>query len=288
MSFPSQTIPTSAQSFAPTSACTRSATTVTLSAVPLTFSHCVDTIPIVSWVPTDSPRKIVTHAQSFSGFGDNALVRSQMCEASLIGILCRLLRQVTWHVVEAYQDFFGSSSVSSISGFETIGMLRIQIVVGRVEEYLDRDIDDPELDLQYPSTDPPAFSTIDATLETFMRVSCLSCDLTFEVSSSGLYDSPMSIDFFSHDVAQQGLALDNRFAFFGRDRTLFGRLGCLNSTSRFNNVEPVESEVRRSIRCLLFHRPKPFLGVTLFVDDSGFNWGNLSRYHFARSPRVLY
>ncbi|THU88229.1 hypothetical protein K435DRAFT_866467, partial [Dendrothele bispora CBS 962.96] len=62
-------------------------------------------------------------------------------------------------------------------------------VVGRVEEYLrsferfdirnfsralgdfleDRDIDDPELDLQYPSTDTPAAPTIDATVETIMR-----------------------------------------------------------------------------------------------------------------------
>ncbi|THU85895.1 hypothetical protein K435DRAFT_868841 [Dendrothele bispora CBS 962.96] len=89
-----------------------------------------------------------------------------------------------------------------------------QTVVGRVEEYLrsferfdirnfsralgdfleDRDIDDPELDLQYPSTDTPAAPTIDATVETIMRGP--ASPVTPSEASAGRDDSPMSIDEF--------------------------------------------------------------------------------------------
>ncbi|THU79357.1 hypothetical protein K435DRAFT_875554 [Dendrothele bispora CBS 962.96] len=84
-----------------------------------------------------------------------------------------------------------------------------QAVVGRVDEYLrsferfdirnfsralgdfleDRDIDDPELDLQYPSTDPPAAPTIDATVETIMRGP--ASPVTESEASAGRDDSPI-------------------------------------------------------------------------------------------------
>ncbi|THU76500.1 hypothetical protein K435DRAFT_813350, partial [Dendrothele bispora CBS 962.96] len=178
-----------------------------------------------------------------------------------------------------------------------------QTVVGRVEEYLrsferfdirnfsralgdfleDRDIDDPELDLQYPSSDPPAAPTIDATVETLMRGP--ASPVTPSEASAGRDDSPMSIDEFpirmsydnsmyaddpAEEVAQQPSTDVPAPADPVPESTDLDV-----EIPRVNSEVPAEPEVSP--------QPGPSVSSTTvqedeIVDESGYDWGNLSRY----------
>ncbi|THU93033.1 hypothetical protein K435DRAFT_861939 [Dendrothele bispora CBS 962.96] len=185
-----------------------------------------------------------------------------------------------------------------------------QTVVGRVDEYLrsferfdirnfsralgdfleDRDIDDPELDLQYPSTDPPAVPTIDATVETIMRGP--TSPVTASEASAGRDDSPMSIDEFP-----VRMSIDNSiFAEEPEDDNHESPEEVVQQPSTdvpaladtvpeltdldveippVDSEEPAEPEVSP--------QPGPSVSSTTvqddkIVDESGYDWGNLSRY----------
>ncbi|THU81625.1 hypothetical protein K435DRAFT_935868 [Dendrothele bispora CBS 962.96] len=185
-----------------------------------------------------------------------------------------------------------------------------QTVVGRVEEYLrsferfdirnfsralgdfleDRDIDDPELDLQYPSTDTPAAPTLDATVETIMRGP--ASPVTESEASAGRDDSPMSIDEFP-----VRMSIDN--SIFAEEPEDDGPESpeevvqppstdvpapadtVPESTDLDVEFPPVDSEEPAEPE--VSPQPGPSVSSTTvqddeIVDESGYDWGNLSRY----------
>ncbi|THU86338.1 hypothetical protein K435DRAFT_805196 [Dendrothele bispora CBS 962.96] len=185
-----------------------------------------------------------------------------------------------------------------------------QTVVGRVDEYLrsferfdirnfsralgdfleDRDIDDPELELQYPSTDPPVAPTIDATVETIMRGP--TSPVTESEASAGRDDSPMSIDEFpvrmsidnsmyTDDSADDGPEPEEEIAqqpSTGVPAPAVEIPAIADPEVEIPSVDPpvtVEPEVSP--------QPGPSAQTTTvqddeIVDESGYDWGNLSRY----------
>ncbi|THV00697.1 hypothetical protein K435DRAFT_793899 [Dendrothele bispora CBS 962.96] len=187
-----------------------------------------------------------------------------------------------------------------------------QAVVGRVDEYLrsferfdirnfsralgdfleDRDIDDPELDLQYPSTDPPAALTIDATVETIMRGPASPVSASEAEDTAGRDDSPMSIDEFP-----VRMSFDNSmYAEDSEDDAPVPEEEVVQqpsmdvpapadpapeSTDLEVEIPPIDSDVpaEREVSPL----PGPSAQPTTIqddeiIDESGYDWGNLSRY----------
>ncbi|THU82593.1 hypothetical protein K435DRAFT_872164 [Dendrothele bispora CBS 962.96] len=185
-----------------------------------------------------------------------------------------------------------------------------QTVVGRVEEYLrsferfdirnfsralgdfleDRDIDDPELDLQYPSTDPPAVPTIDATVETIMRGP--ASPVTESEASAGRDDSPMSIDefpvrmsidnsIFAEEPEDDGPEPEAEVAQQPSTDVPAPADTVPESTDLDVEIPPVDSEEPAEPE--VSPQPGPSVSSTTvqedeIVDESGYNWGNLSRY----------
>ncbi|THU77477.1 hypothetical protein K435DRAFT_892038 [Dendrothele bispora CBS 962.96] len=185
-----------------------------------------------------------------------------------------------------------------------------QTVVGRVEEYFrsferfdirnfsralgdfleDRNIDDPELDLQYPSSDPPAAPTIDATVETIMRGP--ASPVTPSEASAGRDDSPMSIDefpirmsydnsMFAEDSEEGGPEPEEEVAQQPSIDVPAPADPVPESTDLDVEIPPVDSEVPAE------QADSPLLGPSAapnvsqddeIVDESGYDWGNLSRY----------
>ncbi|THU83505.1 hypothetical protein K435DRAFT_871233 [Dendrothele bispora CBS 962.96] len=187
-----------------------------------------------------------------------------------------------------------------------------QAVVGRVDEYLrsferfdirnfsralgdfldDHDIDDPELDLQYPSTDPPVASTINATVETIMRGPASPVSASEVEDTAGKDDSPMSIDEFpirmsfdnsmyADDSEDDGPAPEEEVT--QQPSTDVPALADLvpESTDLDIEIPPVDSEVPAEPE--VSPQPGPSVSSTTvqedeIVDESGYDWGNLSRY----------
>ncbi|THV00468.1 hypothetical protein K435DRAFT_854697 [Dendrothele bispora CBS 962.96] len=185
-----------------------------------------------------------------------------------------------------------------------------QTVVGRVDEYLrsferfdirnfsralgdyleDRDIDDPELDLQYPSTDSPAAPTIDATVETIMRGP--ASPVTESEASAGRDDSPMSIDEFpirmsydnsmyAEDSEEDGPVPEEEVAQQPSTDVPAPADTVPESTELDVEIPPVDSEVPAEPE--VSPPPGPSVPSTVvqddeIVDESGYDWGNLSRY----------
>ncbi|THU93905.1 hypothetical protein K435DRAFT_861034 [Dendrothele bispora CBS 962.96] len=185
-----------------------------------------------------------------------------------------------------------------------------QTVVGRVEEYLrsferfdirnfsralgdfleDRDIDDPELDLQYPSTDTPAAPTIDSTVETIMRGP--ASPVTPSEASAGRDDSPMSIDEFpirmsfdnsmyADDAEEDGPEPEAEVAQQPSIDVPAPADPVPESTALDVEIPPIDSEVPAEQEDS--PQPGPSAPSTTvqedeIVDESGYDWGNLSRY----------
>ncbi|THU76621.1 hypothetical protein K435DRAFT_813228 [Dendrothele bispora CBS 962.96] len=185
-----------------------------------------------------------------------------------------------------------------------------QTVVGRVEEYLrsferfdirnfsralgdfleDRDIDDPELELQYPSTDTPAAPTIDATVETIMRGP--ASPVTPSEASAGRDDSPMSIDEFpirmsfdnsmyADDSEDNGPEPEEEVAQQPSTDVPAPADTVPESTELDVEIPPIDSEVPAEPE--VSPLPGPSAQPTTIqddeiVDESGYDWGNLSRY----------
>ncbi|THU78998.1 hypothetical protein K435DRAFT_875994, partial [Dendrothele bispora CBS 962.96] len=183
-----------------------------------------------------------------------------------------------------------------------------QTVVGRVDEYLrsferfdirnfsralgdfleDRDIDDPELDLQYPSSDPPAAPTIDAMVETIMRGP--TSPVTASEASAGRDDSPMSIDEFpirmsydnsmyADDSEEDGPEPQEEV--IQQPPTDVPAPAVETSESTDFDIPPVDSEEPAEQEASPL--PGPSAQSTTveddeIVDESGYDWGNLSRY----------
>ncbi|THU87298.1 hypothetical protein K435DRAFT_867402, partial [Dendrothele bispora CBS 962.96] len=185
-----------------------------------------------------------------------------------------------------------------------------QAVVGRVDEYLrsferfdirnfsralgdfleDRDIDDPELDLQYPSTDTPAASTIDATVETIMRGP--TSPVTASEASAGRDDSPMSVDEFpirmsydnsmyAEDSEEDGPEPEEEVAQQPSTDVPVPAVETVEPTDLDVEIPPIDSEVPAEPE--VSPQPGPSVSSTTvqedeIVDESGYDWGNLSRY----------
>ncbi|THU82150.1 hypothetical protein K435DRAFT_808534 [Dendrothele bispora CBS 962.96] len=185
-----------------------------------------------------------------------------------------------------------------------------QWVVGRVDEYLrsferfdirnfsralgdfleDHDIDDPELDLQYPSSDTPAAPTIDATVETIMRGP--ASPVTPSEASAGRDDSPMSIDEFPIRMSyDNSMYVDDseedgpepQEEVIQQPPTDVPAPAVETSEPNDLDVEipPVDSEVPAEREDSL--QPGPSAPSTTvqddeIIDESGYDWGNLSRY----------
>ncbi|THU92220.1 hypothetical protein K435DRAFT_862672 [Dendrothele bispora CBS 962.96] len=185
-----------------------------------------------------------------------------------------------------------------------------QAVVGRVDEYLrsferfdirnfsralgdfleDRDIDDPELELQYPSTDPPVASTIDATVETIMRGP--ASPATASEASAGRDDSPMSIDEFpirmsydnsmyAEDSEEDGPEPEEEVAQQSSTDVPAPADEASESTDLDVEIPPIDSEVPAERE--VSPQPGPSAQPTTtqddeIIDESGYDWGNLSRY----------
>ncbi|THU80708.1 hypothetical protein K435DRAFT_874107 [Dendrothele bispora CBS 962.96] len=185
-----------------------------------------------------------------------------------------------------------------------------QTVVGRVDEYLrsferfdirnfsralgdfleDRDIDDPELDLQYPSTDTPAAPTIDATVETIMRGP--TSPVTASEASAGRDESPMSVDEFpirmsfdnsmyADDSEDNGPEPEEEVAQQPSTDVPAPADTVPESTDLEVEIPPVDSEVPAEQEASPL--PGPSAQSTTvqddeIVDESGYDWGNLSRY----------
>ncbi|THU80427.1 hypothetical protein K435DRAFT_809884 [Dendrothele bispora CBS 962.96] len=185
-----------------------------------------------------------------------------------------------------------------------------QAVVGRVDEYLrsferfdirnfsralgdfleDRDIDDPELDLQYPSTDPPAAPTIDATVETIMRGP--TSPVTASEASAGRDDSPMSIDEFpvrmsydnsmyAEDSEEDGPEPEEEVVQQPSMDVPAPADPAPESTDLEVEIPSIDSDVpaEREVSPI----PGPSAQPTTIqddeiIDESGYDWGNLSRY----------
>ncbi|THV03592.1 hypothetical protein K435DRAFT_791631 [Dendrothele bispora CBS 962.96] len=185
-----------------------------------------------------------------------------------------------------------------------------QTVVGRVDEYLrsferfdirnfsralgdflkDRDIDDPELDLQYPSTDTPAAPTIDATVETIMRGP--TSPVTASEASAGRDDSPMSIDEFpvrmsidnsmyADDSADDGPEPEDEVA--QQPSTDVPASAAEIPAIADPEVEIPSVDPPVTVEQEVSPQPGPSAQTTTvqddeIVDESGYDWGNLSRY----------
>ncbi|THU79654.1 hypothetical protein K435DRAFT_875223 [Dendrothele bispora CBS 962.96] len=185
-----------------------------------------------------------------------------------------------------------------------------QTVVGRVDEYLrsferfdirnfsralgdfleDRDINDPELDLQYPSSDPSAAPTIDASVETIMRGP--ASPVTPSEASAGRDDSPMSIDEFpirmsydnsmyAEDSEEDGPEPEEEVAQQPSTDVPVPAVAVPESTDSDIEIPPVDSEVTAEREVSPLPGPSTAPSVSQddeIVDESGYDWGNLSRY----------
>ncbi|THU82968.1 hypothetical protein K435DRAFT_871780 [Dendrothele bispora CBS 962.96] len=185
-----------------------------------------------------------------------------------------------------------------------------QTVVGRVDEYLrsferfdirnfsralgdfleDRDIDDPELDLQYPSTTEPAVPTLDATVETIMRGP--ASPVTESEASAGRDDSPMSIDefpvrmsidnsIFAEESEEDGPEPEGKVAQQSSIDVPAPADPVPESTDLEVEIPPVDSEVPAEQADSPLPGPSAAPNVSQddeIVDESGYDWGNLSRY----------
>ncbi|THU90149.1 hypothetical protein K435DRAFT_802206 [Dendrothele bispora CBS 962.96] len=187
-----------------------------------------------------------------------------------------------------------------------------QAVVGRVDEYLrsferfdirnfsralgdfleDCDIDDPELDLQYPSTDPPAAPTIDATVETIMRGPTSPVSASETSDNAGRDDSPMSIDEFpvrmsfdnsmyAEDSEDDVPAPEEEVTPQPSIELPAPAVQVPESTDLDVEIPLVDSEVPAEPEAS--PQPGPSAPSTTvqddeIIDESGYDWGNLSRY----------
>ncbi|THU77113.1 hypothetical protein K435DRAFT_812745 [Dendrothele bispora CBS 962.96] len=196
-----------------------------------------------------------------------------------------------------------------------------QTVVGRVDEYLrsferfdirnfsralgdfleDRDIDDPELDLQYPSNDPPAAPTIDATVETIMRGPASPVSASEAEDTAGRDDSPMSIDEFpirmsfdnsmyADDSEDDGPAPEEEVIQQPSTDLPAPAVETAESTDLDVEIPPVDSDVQLPLvdsEVSAEREASPLPGPSAqsttvqddeIVDESGYDWGNLSCY----------